>query len=76
MLVDKETNNKKERKVKNEKSVFAIGDYRHNLPYTEETELHMSKVSQQPKQFFAWNDNTVFHPKYKRDISENKIKIK
>jgi hypothetical protein len=57
ILVDKESNNPK-RDVKSDKSVFAIGDYRHNLAYKEDADLHMSKVSHQPKEFFTWRGET------------------
>ena len=58
ILVDKEANNPN-RDVKSEKSVFSIGDYRHNLPYKPDADLHMSKVSHKPKEFFIWKDDNM-----------------
>jgi hypothetical protein len=68
MLVDKDINKTKFVQNKN-KSVFSIGDYRHNLPYKEETEFFGSQVQQIPKQFFSWDNNTIFNPKLKKDKS-------
>ncbi len=65
MLVDKE---RKVNNVKSDKSVFAIGDYRHNLPYKPQSDYHMSKVDQNPKQFLGWNSDTNFKPKIKRTV--------
>jgi hypothetical protein len=66
ILVDKESNNPK-RDIKSDKSVFAIGDYRHNLPYKTDADYQMSKVSQQPKEFFTWvgDDNKSKSIKFK-----------
>jgi hypothetical protein len=64
MLVDKNVNCTNSEN----KSVFSIGDYRHNLPYKEDADHHSSKVSQLPKTFFGWNDGTKFNAKYKKDI--------
>lgn len=64
MLVDKTINDKK---CNDNKSIFSIGDYRHNLAMKQEADLYSSKVSQLPKNFLSWDDGTTFNPKYKRD---------
>lgn len=66
MLVDKKENNKKE-EMKDHKSIFSIGDYRHNIALKHEADLYSSKVNQLPKQFLSWDDGTKFNPKYKKD---------
>jgi hypothetical protein len=53
--------------IKENKSVFSLGDFRHNLPYIQDANQYMEKVSQKPKEFFHWNDGTTFNPKFKRD---------
>lgn len=73
VLVDKNLNNKKSKNYKADKSVFSIMDYRHNLIEKSDADHHMSKVNQMPKQFLSWNDDTVYHPKYKRDVSKSSI---
>ncbi len=64
VLVDKNINDKK---YKDQRSVFSIGDYRHNLIYKNDSEFFASQVSQQPKNFLSWDDGAKFNPKYKKD---------
>jgi hypothetical protein len=59
ILVDKTKNNNK--------SIFSIGDYRHNVPRKEEADFYSQHVSKEPKIFFGWDDGTKFNPKLKRD---------
>ena len=68
--VDKELNIKKGRNSisNNKRSIFNIGDFRHNVMTTENAELYGSQVSQMPKIFFDWNDGTKYNPKSKKDI--------
>jgi hypothetical protein len=68
MLVDKSLNDRKNSKEISGRSVFSLGDFRHNLPYKEQTDFYMSKVSQQPKNLLAWDDGLKFNPKYKHDV--------
>jgi hypothetical protein len=75
VLVDKNVGNSKDSANINEnKSVFAIGDYRHNLPNKDQSDLHSSKVSQLPKQFLSWDDGAVFNSKYAKDVSKDDFK--
>lgn len=72
MLVDKNLNDQKSTTQFDRKSVFSLGDYRHNLPYKEQADFYSSTVSQLPKSFLSWQDDTVFNPKYKKDVEVNK----
>jgi hypothetical protein len=67
VLVDKIFNEKKKKNHSDTKSVFSIGDYRHNLIFKNEADSYSSKVNQMPKQFFDWDNGLKFNPKYKRD---------
>ena len=49
------------------KSVFSYTDFRNNVLTKKQADYYNSKVNQLPKQFLAWDDNTKFNPKYKRD---------
>jgi hypothetical protein len=66
VLVDKQFNEKKFINS-DTKSIFSIGDYRHNLNFNNEVNMYSSKISQKPKKFFDWDDGLKFNPKYKRD---------
>jgi hypothetical protein len=66
ILVDKSFKNRN-KEINNEKSVFSIGDFRHNLVFKTDSDVNMSKVSKNPKEFFKWNDDREFNPKYKHD---------
>lgn len=70
IYVDKDINPKRLKPIKYypNKSIFNIGDFRHNVSTKEETQLYGSQVSQLPKKFFDWDDGTKFNPKYKKDI--------
>ena len=50
------------------KSIYSIGDCRHNMMLKEDSDLHSSKVSQYPKQMFSWDDGKKYVPKFKKDI--------
>lgn len=71
ILVDKDIN-EPNRKVKLDKSVFSIGDYRHNLTHKYETELHMSKVNQKPKEFLTWREDLVAGKNLNKKLKNNK----
>jgi hypothetical protein len=73
MLVDKGLNDRRGKDEIPGKSVFSLGDFRHNLLYKEQADAYMSKVSQQPKNFMSWDDGTRFNPKYKRDVIPNSL---
>lgn len=68
--VDKDLNEKKKSKpvIDESRSIFAIGDFRHNLLTKEQARFYDTKVSQKPKKFFDWDDGKRFAPKYKHDI--------
>ena len=71
IYVDKDINPKiLEDHIKNNpnKSVFNIGDFRHDVLTQKEAQLYGSQVSQLPKKFFDWDDGKKFNPKYKKDI--------
>lgn len=67
MLVDKNANNYKEVINNPNKSIFSLGDFRHNLTMKDDTDFYSGLVSQKPKQFLAWDDGKKFDPKYKKD---------
>lgn len=54
-------------KVDETRSIFHIGDFRHNLPTEALARKYDTKISQKPRLFFEWNDGTKFDPKYKKD---------
>ena len=37
------------------RSVFAIGDYRHNVQTGEQVQKHTTNVSEAPKDLYGWN---------------------
>lgn len=63
VLVDKNIND-----INNldDKSVFSIGDYRHNLNYKNQVDFYSTGINQKPKQFFDWDDGIEFNPKKKK----------
>ena len=67
LWVDKNINPDKHNQVKENKSVFSVGDFRHNLLLKEQADYFSSKVSQNPKSFLGWDDGTKFNPKLKTD---------
>jgi len=67
MLVDKNINNPKDVINNPNKSIFSIGDFRHNLVMQEDADYYSSLVSPKPKQMFAWDDGKKFNPKLKKD---------
>lgn len=67
VLVDKNTNNPKDTLNNPNKSVYSIGDYRHNLVLKEDADKYSSTVTQLPKSFLAWDDGKKFNPKLKKD---------
>jgi len=67
MLVDKNTNNPKDTLNNPNKSIYSLGDFRHELVMKDETEFYSSQVSQLPKQLLAWDDGKKFNPKFKKD---------
>lgn len=67
MLVDKNTNHPKETLKNPNKSIYSIGDFRHNLVMKEDTDYYSSLVSHQPKQMLAWDDGKKFNPRLKKD---------
>ena len=70
VFVDKDINPPKIKKLNYDKnrSIFSYGDFRHNVVTKKEHEYYDSKVSQEPKKFFDWDDKKRFNPKYKKDI--------
>lgn len=68
MLVDKNLNDKSEIMINPNKSIYSIGDFRHNMMSKEDADLHSSKVSQYPKQIFSWDDGKKYVPKFKKDV--------
>jgi hypothetical protein len=63
--VDKNLNSKNN---ENGRSIFCLGDFRHNLNFKSEAETYQKGLSTQPKRLLAWDDGTIFNPKTKRDI--------
>ena len=70
VFVDKDINPPKNKILNYDKnkSIFSYGDFRHNVVTKKQHEYYDSKVSQEPKQFFDWDDKKRFNPKYKKDI--------
>jgi hypothetical protein len=66
-LVDKDINNRIDTLNNPNKSIFNIGDYRHNLVLKEDADVYSNNVNQKPKQFLAWDDGKKFNEKIKRD---------
>ena len=68
-LVDKDLNIKKKPDGYDpSRSIFSIQDFRHAVMTKRDHEYYDSKVSQNPKKFFDWDDGKRFNPKYKKDI--------
>lgn len=74
-LVDKELNPKRrinetsgEAFENNARSIFNLGDFRHNLRTEKMAREYDTKVSQKPRQFFDWDDGKRYDPKYKKDV--------
>jgi hypothetical protein len=70
VFVDKDINPPKNKILNYDKnrSIFNLGDFRHNVVTKKQHVYYDSKVSQEPKKFFDWDDKTRFNPKYKKDI--------
>ncbi len=66
MLVDKHN-------ITQEKSIFSLGDFRHNVMTKETTESNMINLQRSPKRFNQWTNDDIYHPKFKRDVNEEKI---
>lgn len=49
------------------RSIFSIGDYRHNLAFEHECEENQLNISNEPKKFFDWDDKRDYDNKKKRD---------
>jgi hypothetical protein len=65
MLVDKKQYNK---------SVFNIGDFRHNVATKENADAFMSNVSKSPKEFNSWyGKEKIFNPHFKKDVVPEKV---
>lgn len=63
-------------KLQMEKSIFSIGDFRHNIFDKELSQKYAASVSKNPKVFFQWDDTKNFDPKLKKDSTfTSKIKI-
>lgn len=67
VLVDKNTNNPKDTLNNPNKSIYNIGDYRHNLVMKEDADKYSSSINQKPKQFLAWDDGKRFNERLKKD---------
>ena len=69
-FVDKELNKNKLKPIdfNPNRSVFNFYDFRHNVITKDEANYYGSKVSQEPRKFFDWDDGKKFNPKYKKDI--------
>lgn len=67
MLVDKNTNDQKEPLKNPNKSIYSIGDFRHNLVMKEDADYYSSLVNHKPKRLLAWDDGKKFNPKLKKD---------
>lgn len=48
------------------RSIFSIGDYRHNLAFKQECENQLN-ISYEPKKFFDWDDGRYYNNKKKKD---------
>jgi hypothetical protein len=66
MLIDKQN-------INQEKSIFSLGDFRHNLMTKETTESNMINLQRSPKRFNQWMNSDMYHPNFKRDVNEEKI---
>ena len=68
LLRDKKFETDKDNKIDKTRSIFHIGDFRHNLPTEELARKYDTKILQKPRLFFEWNDGTKFNPKSKKDV--------
>jgi hypothetical protein len=66
--VDKDINDKKN-PMKMNRSVFAISDYRHDIRLKEEADVYSTRVSQQPKKFFDWDDGKKYNPHFRKILN-------
>ena len=67
MLVDKNINNRQDTLNNPNKSIYSLGDFRHNLVLKEDADKFSSTVRHEPKSFLAWDDGKKFNQKYKKD---------
>jgi hypothetical protein len=67
MLVDKNLNNPNDNLNNPNKSIYSIGDYRHNLVLKEDADKFSNTVRQFPKTFIGWDDGKKFNEKSKKD---------
>jgi hypothetical protein len=63
-LIDK--NNLKKNDWFHNRSIFAIGDFRHNVLSEKDVNDYQKDLSLQPKRFFEWDDGKVYDPKKKK----------
>jgi hypothetical protein len=66
-LIDKDINEPKKENKPN-KSIFSIMDYRHDIRLKEEADVYSSRVSQEPKKFFDWDDGKPYNPYFRKII--------
>ena len=64
-LVDK--SNLKSNDWKCNRSIFSIGDYRHNVRSVNEVSKYQEGLNKEPKRFFDWDDGKQYDPKKTRD---------
>lgn len=57
-LVDKDNGSKI-----NNKSIFSIGDFRHNVSFKDDMIKYQEGISEKPKRFFDWDDGKRYNPK-------------
>jgi hypothetical protein len=68
MLVDRDQFNK---------SIFNIGDFRHNVTTREVADMYTANISKSPKEFMTWRENErLFNPRFKTDVNLEKIEKK
>ena len=65
LLIDKDSNSNK--------SVFSLGDCRHNVNTKEDADSYSANISQNPKKFNPWTNTEIYNPKFKRDVEQIKI---
>ncbi len=66
-MIDKDINEPKKENKPN-KSIFSIMDYRHDIRLKEEADVYSSRVSQEPKKFFDWDDGKPYNPYFRKII--------
>ena len=57
-LVDKDNGSNR-----NNKSIFSIGDFRHNVSFKDDMIKYQEGISEKPKRFFDWDDVKRYDPK-------------